>query len=93
MIKIQELQSNPMALVAVLAMKNKGKLKISSKDLEKFSLDGKELEIRVKDGSMTIQVVDEPVEAVATDVETVNEFIERMEKEKEEAGGDVVQPS
>ena len=90
MIKLQELQSNPMALIAVLAMKNNNQLKISKDDMEFYSLEGKEIEIRIKDGDFLLMIVDEPVDAVATDVETVNEFIERMEKEKEEAGGDVV---
>ena len=93
MIRLQEIQTSPMALIATLALKNGGNIVVTKADLDGLSLDKKELEFKVIDGGLSIQVVDEPIDVEARDIETVDQYLARMEVEKEEAGGEVVHPS
>ena len=93
MIRLQEIQTSPMALIATLALKNGGNIVVTKADLDGLSLDKKEMEFKVIDSGLSIQVVDEPIDVEARDIETVDQYIARMEVEKEEAGGEVVHPS
>ena len=93
MIRLQEIQTSPMALIATLALKNGGNIVVTKADLDGLSLDKKEMEFKVIDGGLSIQVVDEPIDVEARDIETVDQYLARMEVEKEEAGGEVVHPS
>ena len=82
MIRLQEIQTSPMALIATLALKNGGNIVVTKADLDGLSLDKKEMEFKVIDSGLSIQVVDEPIDVEARDIETVDQYIARMEVEK-----------